>query len=270
MNIIWKIGIEALPDYFFGMIFSFDDSNILSQFLFYICGYFDISSKLDFFFSTLLSAELDDLLIYMALSYGSDKLKLLLEAWMIRLNNPQLSDTYKRSRVQFILSFLNDCLFDKKYTRIIETARTIKLLNAERFSILRGTVDSEIQRFLILWLFTSENFLRLLKLGEKETISFYFKLLSKFHVAGDLNMILQNRFERITSFLSNSNIHSVGNQRIQINSNPKEEGVFKQVDPFINQFCLSLVHSNDISAQMFLLLLIDEFRLTVLQSKISM
>lgn len=179
-SFIGQVGLENLPEYFFGLIFTFDEDRVIPRFLYYLCGHFDITKKLSYFFPVLINRQLDEHLMYISLNSSADNLEMVLEAWLARLEVSEDARGLKQTRVRFILSFVYDIMFEKEYRRLDEVRRDVLGLSREDSQKTRRSLDLGITRMLLTWLFEPKNFLRLVCFCAKETLTLYNLVLLRF------------------------------------------------------------------------------------------
>jgi hypothetical protein len=105
---------------------------------------------------------------------------MVLEAWLSRVENSELSfqESYQRGR--FILSFIYDFFFIKNYKMLDDVKRVIRGISKEENLRQRTFLDLKIMRMLLSWLFEPGTFLRFCKLCPKETLTFYNMLLIRY------------------------------------------------------------------------------------------
>ena len=180
-SFIRQMGLENLPEYFFGLIFTFDENEVIPSFLFYLCGHFDITTKLSYFFPVLINRELDKHLMYISLNSSPDNFKMVLEAWMSRIEPKNIPLSKSQPRIRFILGFIYDIMFLKEYKMLDDVKRIVRGFSKIENIKKRKTLDLDILRMLLVWLFTSETFLRFVRICPKETLTFYNLLLMRYH-----------------------------------------------------------------------------------------
>lgn len=249
------MGLSNLPDHFFGIIFTFDEKEILPKFLYYLCGHFEVSSKLDFFFPVLISRELDEHLVFVALNSPPDKFEMILESWLQRIDDSMDNEVDISNRIGFILNLLNDFFFEKKYLELDLVIKKIRGLSDDKVSTMRNEIDSQLSTFIFNWLFRIEIFSRFVQICPYETITLYLKLVYK-------NTDLKNEinFEKIGKILSGKN-ESFHDSNMNI---------FKNCHPNFNKFCSELFFSNYFEGHIFLLIIAKLSRLDFEESKLLM
>ena len=180
-SFIRQMGLENLPEYFFGLVFTFDEKKVIPKFLFYLCGHFDIAKKLSFFFPVLINRQLDEHLMYISLNSSPENFHMVLEAWLSRVEQDEISLEDKKSRVRFVLAFVYDFFFVKNYRNLDEVKQVVRGISKEENKKKRTFLDLAIMRMLLSWLFKPQTFLRFCKVCQKETLTFYNLLLVRYH-----------------------------------------------------------------------------------------
>jgi hypothetical protein len=183
-SFIRQMGLENLPEYFFGLIFTFEENEVIPKFLYYLCGHFDITNKLAYFFPVLINRQLDEHLMYISLNSSSDNFHMVLEAWLSRIEADETTLKEKQTRVRFVLAFLYDIMFEREYLQLDPIKRVIRGFSKEENSKKRRLLDLDIVRMLLKWLFTASNFLRLVLICPKETLTYYNIVLMMYHETG--------------------------------------------------------------------------------------
>lgn len=249
------MGLSNLPDHFFGIIFSFDEKEILPKFLYYLCGHFEVSSKLDFFFPVLISRELDEHLVFVALNSPPDKFEMILESWLQRIDDSMVDKVEISKRISFILNLLNDFFFDKEYLELDLVIKKIRGLSDQKISSMRNEIDSKLNSFLYNWLFRIEIFSRFVQICPSETITLYLRLVYK-----NENLDDEVKFTNIGEILSNKNESFHDNNM----------DIFKNCHPNFNKFCSELFFSNYFEGHIFLLIIAKMSSLNFHESKLLM
>ena len=183
-SFIRQMGLENLPEYFFGLIFTFEEDEVIPKFLYYLCGHFDITKKLAYFFPVLINRQLDEHLMYISLNSCSSNFHMVLEAWLSRIETDEVSLKEKQSRVRFVLAFLYDIMFEREYRQLDPIKRVIRGFSKEENRKKRALLDLDIVRMLLKWLFQANNFLRLVRVCSKETLTFYNIVLMMYNETG--------------------------------------------------------------------------------------